>query len=48
MSLGGDEQVVTLFLTVFSVGIGVGSLLCNRLLNGEVSAKLRAVRGARA
>jgi acyl-[acyl-carrier-protein]-phospholipid O-acyltransferase / long-chain-fatty-acid--[acyl-carrier-protein] ligase len=37
--IGGDEQVVTLFLTVFSVGIGVGSLLCNRLLNGEVSAK---------
>ena len=25
--LGGNEQVVTLFLTVFSVGIGVGSML---------------------
>ncbi len=37
--VGGDEQVVTLFLTVFSVGIGLGSLLCNRLLKGEVSAK---------
>jgi acyl-[acyl-carrier-protein]-phospholipid O-acyltransferase/long-chain-fatty-acid--[acyl-carrier-protein] ligase len=37
--IGGDEQVVTLFLTVFSVGIGLGSLLCNRLLKGEVSAK---------
>jgi acyl-[acyl-carrier-protein]-phospholipid O-acyltransferase / long-chain-fatty-acid--[acyl-carrier-protein] ligase len=37
--IGGDEQVVTLFLTVFSVGIGLGSLLCNRLLRGEVSAK---------
>ena len=38
--IGGDPQVVTLLLTVFSIGIGVGSLLCNRLLKGEVSAKL--------
>jgi len=37
--LGGDETIVTLFLTAFSVGIGLGSLLCNRLLKGEVSAK---------
>ncbi len=37
--VGGNEHVVTLFLTIFSVGIGVGSLLCNRLLQGEVSAK---------
>ncbi len=37
--LGGSEQVVTLFLTVFSVGIGVGSMLCDRLLKGEVSAR---------
>ncbi len=39
-TLGADEHVVTLFLTVFSVGIGIGSILCNRLLKGEVSAKL--------
>ena len=37
--LGADEHVVTLFLVAFSVGIGLGSLLCNRLLKGEVSAK---------
>ena len=37
--LGGNEQVVTLFLTFFSVGIGVGSILCERLLKGEVSAR---------
>lgn len=37
--IGGNEEVVVLFLTVFSVGIGVGSLLCNRLLAGEVSAQ---------
>lgn len=31
-----DETVVTLFLTVFSVGIGIGSFLCNWLLQGEI------------
>jgi acyl-[acyl-carrier-protein]-phospholipid O-acyltransferase / long-chain-fatty-acid--[acyl-carrier-protein] ligase len=33
--LGAKEAVVTLFLTLFSVGIAVGSLLCNRLLGGK-------------
>ncbi|MGB0749947.1 MAG: MFS transporter, partial [Magnetospiraceae bacterium] len=37
--LGADEKVVTLFLTVFSIGIGIGSLLCNKALKGEVSAR---------
>src|SRR3546814_5945615 len=37
--LGGDETVVTLFLTVFSIGIGIGSIGCDRLLKGEVSAR---------
>ncbi|MDP1557995.1 MAG: acyl-[ACP]--phospholipid O-acyltransferase [Nitrosomonas sp.] len=36
--IGGDEQVVTLFLAVFSIGIGIGSLLCNKLLKGEIAA----------
>lgn len=31
-----DETVVTLFLTVFSVGIGIGSMLCNKLLGGHI------------
>ena len=35
--LGANEEVVTLFLTVFSVGIAIGSLVCNRLLKGKVS-----------
>lgn len=35
--LGANEQIVTLFLTVFSVGIALGSLICNRLLKGKVS-----------
>ena len=36
--IGGDERIVTLFLAVFSIGIGLGSLFCNKLLNGEVEA----------
>ena len=38
--LGAEEAVVTLFLTLFSVGIAVGSLLCNRLLRGDISTRL--------
>jgi acyl-[acyl-carrier-protein]-phospholipid O-acyltransferase/long-chain-fatty-acid--[acyl-carrier-protein] ligase len=37
--LGAQEAVVTFFLTLFSVGIACGSLLCNRLLGGKVSAR---------
>jgi MFS family permease len=36
--LGAEELVVTLFLTLFSVGIAFGSLLCSRLLAGRLSA----------
>ena len=38
-SLGGEEAVVTLFLTVFSIGIALGSLACSRILRGRVSAR---------
>jgi hypothetical protein len=38
--LGAEESVVTLFLTVFSVGIAVGSLVCNRVLGGRVSPRV--------
>jgi len=37
--IGADEKVVTLFLTLFSVGIGLGSILCSKLLKGELSAR---------
>jgi len=37
--LGAGEAVVNLFLLAFSVGIGIGSLQCNRWLRGEVSAR---------
>ncbi len=36
--LKGDETVVTLFLVLFTVGVAIGSLLCNRLLRGKVTA----------
>ena len=38
--LGGDEHVVTLLLALFSVGIGVGSLLCERLSGRKVEIGL--------
>jgi acyl-[acyl-carrier-protein]-phospholipid O-acyltransferase/long-chain-fatty-acid--[acyl-carrier-protein] ligase len=38
--IGADQRVVTLFLTAFSVGIAAGSLLCSRLLSGEVTLRL--------
>jgi acyl-[acyl-carrier-protein]-phospholipid O-acyltransferase/long-chain-fatty-acid--[acyl-carrier-protein] ligase len=37
--LGADEQVVTLMLTMFSIGIGLGSLLCQSLLKGVISPR---------
>lgn len=36
--IGADETVVTLFLTMFSVGIGIGSFLCNLLLKGQIKS----------
>jgi MFS family permease len=37
--LHADEQVATLFLAIFSIGVAVGSVLINRLLAGRVIAK---------
>lgn len=37
--LGADEQVLALFIALFSIGVGIGGLLNNRLLGGAVSAK---------
>ncbi|MGF7149256.1 acyl-[acyl-carrier-protein]-phospholipid O-acyltransferase/long-chain-fatty-acid--[acyl-carrier-protein] ligase [Sphingomonas zeicaulis] len=37
--LGAEQQVATLFLLIFSVSIAIGSLMVNRLLKGEVSAR---------
>ena len=38
--LGGDESVFILLLTIFSVGIGAGSLLCERLSGRRVEIGL--------
>ncbi|SDI73018.1 MFS transporter [Propionivibrio dicarboxylicus] len=38
--LGGDESSVTLLLAVFTVGIGVGSALCERLSGKQVELGL--------
>ena len=37
--LGGNEQVASLFIGIFSVGIAIGSVLINRLLKSQVSAR---------
>jgi 1-acyl-sn-glycerol-3-phosphate acyltransferase len=39
-TLGGDQNVVTLLLAIFSIGIGVGALLCERLSGHKVEIGL--------
>lgn len=39
---GGNQSVATLFLAVFSIGVATGSLVVNRLLKSEVSARFAA------
>ncbi|HEX4044278.1 MAG TPA: MFS transporter [Gammaproteobacteria bacterium] len=36
--LHANDHVVTFFLTLFSIGLALGSLLCNKLLKGKVHA----------
>lgn len=38
--IGGDEVIVTLFLTLFSIGVAIGSALCSKLLNNEINGRL--------
>ncbi len=38
-AIGGDNTVATLFTAFFSIGIAIGSVAVNRMLNGTVSAK---------
>jgi len=40
VDLGGDETVVTLLLALFSLGIGIGSMLCDRLSGGRIELGL--------
>jgi acyl-[acyl-carrier-protein]-phospholipid O-acyltransferase/long-chain-fatty-acid--[acyl-carrier-protein] ligase len=39
ITLGAGSPVVTLFLAAFSIGVGVGSVLCARAMHGEISAR---------
>jgi MFS family permease len=41
--LQANEEVASLFLAIFSVGIAIGSVWINRLLKGEVSARFAPV-----
>jgi MFS family permease len=34
--LGGDEKVVTLLLSLFSIGIGLGGIACNKISKGKL------------
>lgn len=38
-SLGAQGQMVSVFMTCFSIGVAIGSLACNKLLHGEVNAR---------
>lgn len=38
--LGSNNQVVTLLLTMFSVGIGLGSMMCEKLSGGRIELGL--------
>ena len=40
LSLGGSEHVITLLLMLFAIGIGVGSLLCERMSGRRVELGL--------
>jgi MFS family permease len=41
--LGADQNVATLFLAIFSVGVAIGSVAVNRILKGAVSARCSPV-----
>ena len=41
-TLTSAKEVASLFLAIFSIGVSIGSIVINRLLKGEVSAKYSA------
>ena len=44
--LFANEQVVTMMLALFAVGVGIGSIVAERLLHGEVSARFVPIAAA--
>ena len=43
--LAADKSIANLFIAIFSLGIGLGALLCQKLLKGEISAKYVPLAG---
>ena len=39
----GDANIVSFYFALFSIGIGAGSLLCNKLVRGKISAKFSPI-----
>lgn len=37
--IGADEDVATIFLTAFAVGIGMGTIVCGAMLKGKLSVR---------
>ncbi|MGY0398862.1 MAG: MFS transporter [Ostreibacterium sp.] len=37
--INGNEEIVTLFLATFSIGIAIGSVICNHLLKGKIDGR---------
>jgi acyl-[acyl-carrier-protein]-phospholipid O-acyltransferase/long-chain-fatty-acid--[acyl-carrier-protein] ligase len=37
--IGGTSEMITMMLVLFSIGVGIGSLLCNRLLNHQIDSR---------
>ena len=38
--LGGNKQVITLLLAIFTLGVGAGALLCNKFSKGKIEMGL--------
>jgi acyl-[acyl-carrier-protein]-phospholipid O-acyltransferase/long-chain-fatty-acid--[acyl-carrier-protein] ligase len=38
--INGDEKIVTLFLSVFSIGIAIGSVMCSKFLKEAIDGRL--------
>jgi acyl-[acyl-carrier-protein]-phospholipid O-acyltransferase/long-chain-fatty-acid--[acyl-carrier-protein] ligase len=38
-AIGANSEVYSLFLVIFSLGIGIGALICHKILKGEISAR---------
>lgn len=38
-TLNGDNSVYILLMTLFSIGTGIGSILCNKLLKGQIDTQ---------